>query len=95
METFLGGGNEDELTFGRDGQVCVSGDRWRSEGLRGKMWGRQGLAVVVRRRQLHGRLVVRQRHARRELHLYTVMDVLFFDQPTGWCCGVQEVVRHR
>lgn len=55
-------------------------------GLGGHLWGRQGLAVVVWRRQLQGHLVVRQRHARWEVHLYTVMDVFLFDQPAWWCC---------
>lgn len=61
-------------------------------GLRGQLWRGQGLAIVVWRRQLQGHLVVRQRHARWEVHLYTVMDVFFFDQPAWWCCRRQEEV---
>ena len=56
-------------------------------GLRGQLWGRQGLAIVVWRRELQGRLVVRKRHARWEVHLYTVMDVFLFDQPPGAAAG--------
>ena len=62
-------------------------------GFRGQLWRGEGLAVVVWRRQLQGHLVVRQRHARWKVHLYTVMDVFFFDQPAWWCCRRQEEVR--
>lgn len=58
-------------------------------GLRRQLWWRQGLAIVVWRRQLQ----VRQRHARWEVHLYTVMDVFLFDQPTRCCCRRQKKVR--
>lgn len=60
-------------------------------GLRGQLAGREGLAVVVWRRQLQGGLVVRQRHAWREVHLYTVMDVFLFDEAAGRCCRTEEV----
>lgn len=51
-------------------------------GLRGELW----MPVEVCRRELQGCLVVRQRHARREVHLYAVMDVLLFDQAAAGCC---------
>lgn len=73
-------------SFGRDGQVGISCDGWGSMGLRWQLLGDKRLAVVVWWRQLHGSLVIRQRHPRREVHLYTVMDVLLFDQPTWSCC---------
>lgn len=62
-------------------------------GLRRQLCRRQGLAIVVWKRQLQGCLVVRQRHARWEVHLYTVMDVFLFDQPAWCCCRMQKEVR--
>lgn len=58
---------------------------------RGQLRGMQGLAIVVRRRQLHGGLMVRQRHAGWQVHLYAVVDVLLFDQAARCCCRRSEV----
>lgn len=60
-------------------------------GLGGQLSGRERLAVVVWRGQLQGRLVVGQGHARREVHLYAVMDVFFFDEAAWCCCRTKEV----
>lgn len=49
-------------------------------GLRGQL--RQWLHIVIWRRKL---VVVGQGHSRREVHLYTVMDVLLLDQSAGGC----------
>lgn len=47
-------------------------------GLRGQL--RQWLHIVIWRRKL---VVVGQGHSGREVHLYTVMDVLLLDQSAG------------
>lgn len=49
-------------------------------GLRGQL--RQWLHIVIWRRKL---VVVGQGHSGREVHLYTVMDVLLLDQSAGGC----------
>lgn len=61
-------------------------------GLRRQLRGRQLLTIVVWRRKLEGCLVVGQGHARWKVHLYTVMDVLLFDQPARCCCSRQKEV---
>lgn len=72
------------------GNAGVERYGWRGTGRvsRELQWW-EGLAVVVRPGQLETPLVVRLGHARREVHLNAVVDVLLFDQSAMGSCILQ------